>query len=109
MEASFESNGETTPEFRAAILGEMLRLISVQLVVVPYEEVLAHIMKAYNCTEEQVGGEVAASWFLLESARLIKSNDFTVIRAGTNAIPSKLVTSYIWEDIAQYSDDGEGA
>lgn len=107
MRARFESNGQTTPEFRAEILGELLRLISVQLVVVPYEEALAHIMKVSDCAEEQVGGEVLRSWFLLEKGGLIVTNSFGAVGAGTNGIPSRLVTDYIWEGESVASDDEE--
>lgn len=108
MKATFESDGATTPEFRAAILGELLRLISIQLVVVPYDEALAHIMRVSNCKEEQLGGEVLRSWFLLERSGLIKTNDFQTVGAGTNTIPSRLITDYLWEENSGV-DTEEGA
>lgn len=105
MQASFENNGATTPEFRAAILGELVRLISVQMQIVPYGEALAHIMKVSNCTEEQVSGDVIRSWFLLDRLQLMKTNTFGEIRAGTSAIPSRQVVDYVWEDPTWFQDD----
>lgn len=109
MDASFESNGAATPNFRASILAELLRLIAVNLEAVPYGDALLHIMKASGCTEEQVGGEVVVAWLLLERSGLIKSNHFMQIKAGTCATPSKIVTSFIWDDTILFSDEEEGA
>lgn len=108
MQAAFENNGATTPEFRAAILGELVRLISVQMQIVPYGEALAHIMKVSNCTEEQVSGEVIRAWFLLDKLKLIDTNTFAEIKAGTVAIPSRHVIDYIWEDPVWVYDNGTG-
>lgn len=109
MTPSFETNGAATPEFKAAILGEITRLISIQTVVVPYEEVLAHVMNVSGCAEEQVGGDVALAWFLLERTGMIKTTTFGSIEASTNAIPSRLVTDYVWGDPVWFSEVGEGA
>lgn len=109
MQASFESNGATTPEFRAAILGELLHFIAPQIEPVPYDKALYHIMKLSGCKEEQVGGEVLRSWFLLERSGVIKTNDFQSVGAGTNAIPSRLVTDYLWEENSDVDTEEEGA
>lgn len=108
MQAAFESNGATTPEFRAAILVELVRIISIQMQIVPYGEALAHIMKVSNCTEEQVSGEVIRSWFLLDKLKLIETNTFSEIKAETVAIPSRLVIDYVWEDPVWFYYDGSG-
>lgn len=109
MQVSFESNGAATPEFRAAILGELVRHISVQLTALPYGEALSHIMKASACTEEQVGGEVLRAWFLLDRSWIMESSQFGVISAGTTAKPTPFVTDYIWEDQVWMSRVEEGA
>ena len=109
MEASFESNGAATPEFRAAILGEMVRLTAVQIGAVQYGVVLDHIMKASNCTEEQVGGEVLRAWFILDKSKLMNASEFGIVRADTTMKPTPIVTDYVWEDQQWCSDEEEGA
>lgn len=107
MQASFESNGTTTPEFRAAILGELLHFIALQIEPVPFDKALYHIMKVSDCKEEQVGGEVCRAWFLLDRSGMIKSNTFAAVRAITTAIPSRLVTDYMWEEPVWWSENEE--
>jgi hypothetical protein len=108
MKALFEPNGAATPEFRAAILGELCRLIAIQTIVVPYGEALSHILNVTSCSEEQVGGEVVRAWFLLERLGLIKTNSLMSVGAATNAIPSRLATEYIWDDQVWF-EEGESA
>lgn len=105
MIATFEPNGEATPETRAAILGEYLRLASLQTAPVDYGVVFRGILESLQAREELISMEISMVHFMLCSAGLIQSN--TVGRIGNDTTVSSTpdVRRFVWSDDWIFSPD----
>lgn len=107
MEATFEPNGQATPETRAAILAEYLRLASAQLAPIAFSGIFHRMLINFSAQEEQIAREIDMAHFLLTGAGVLKSNTPGAIGAETMVSPSTGVRHFIWEEFVS-AEEGEG-
>lgn len=99
-----ETDGDLTPESRAAVLAEVLRFMATKMEPVPYGALLAHLMKHFNAREELVSLYMMNSVLRLCTAGLLGSNtyhnvpqqreEWLLVKADTTVSPSRKLTNF---------------
>ena len=112
MQATFEKDGTTTPETRAAIMSEMLKFISALSGETTFSALYSFLLKHFAAQEEQIGGDIYHAYGILALAGLVNSNDAdgkgnVSIGAGTTVGPAKRLTYFIWSTPADWVDEEE--
>lgn len=99
-----ETDGDLTPESRAAVLAEVLHFMATKMEPVPYEALLAHLMEYFKAREELVSLYAMNSVLRLCTAGLLGSNtyhkapanreEWLLVKAETTVSPSRQLTNF---------------
>lgn len=102
--ATFEPNGMPTPETRAAVMGECMRIAATQVQALDFSTMFDGVLKTFNASEEQLAHEINVSFFLLVRSGLVVSNR-DHIGHDTTILPSPIVLNLIWKGPEDYPED----
>lgn len=106
MRINFDSNGEVSPDSRAAIIGVAVTYIASRIEPVRFGVMLDHVMTEFDAPEEHVGGELMSIFFLLVRIGLFCTNtadaerETSWIDADTLVWPSPSVSRFVWQQLS---------
>lgn len=97
LPATFEPNGQATPQTRAAIVGEYVRLIGCQMGSISFSRAFEYLLEAFQAEETQIAHEIHIAHFIAIRSGLATSNTGHTIAAETEVTPSALLRNFVWD------------
>ena len=107
MKATFEPNGQPTPETCAGVLGKYLRVAALQTCPVDFGILFWAVIRDFATTEEQIGGEIHTAHFMLARAGLISSTTPGRISGDTQVCTSRRLRRFVWAPETLWHDEDD--